>query len=95
MEPDVAERPSDPCGLETSFVNSSLLDQSQVQEMKKREVKLQKVLESYEATFREQAQEIQGYRTKTKLLEEKSCFEDRARELEIELENLKTNVKEM
>ena len=94
MQPDIPQRPSDAGGLETSIVNTSLLDQSQLQEMKKREVKVQKVLESYETTFREQAQELQNYKTKIKLLEEKTCFEDRARELEIQLENLKTDVKE-
>ena len=76
------------------MVNSSLLDQSQLQEMKKREVKVQKVLESYETTFREQAQDIENYKTKMKLLEEKSCFEDKARELEIQLENIKTEFNE-
>jgi hypothetical protein len=62
--------------------------------MKKREVKVQKVLESYETTFQEQAQDLESYKTKIKLLEEKTCFEDAARELEIQLENLRTDVKE-
>ena len=74
MEPDMAQRPSDQGGLETSIVNTSLLDQSQLQEMKKREVKVQKVLESYETTFREQAQDLENYKTKIKLLEEKNAF---------------------
>lgn len=94
MEPDIAQRPSDPGGLETSIVSCSLLDQSQLQEMKKREAKVQKVLESYESTFREQAQDIENFKTKMKLLEEKSRYEEKARDLEIELENFRTEVKE-
>ena len=94
MLPENVQRPSDASGLETSIVNTSLLDQSQFQEMKKREAKVQKVLESYEMTFRNQAEDLESYKTKIKSLEEKTHFEDRARELQIQLENLKAEVKE-
>lgn len=94
MEPDVIQRPSDAGGLETSVVSTSFLDQSQLQEIKKRELKVQKVLESYETTFREQVQQLEGYKMKVKVLEEKNCFEGRARELEIQLEGMKTDLEE-
>ena len=62
--------------------------------MKKREVKLQKVLESYETTFQQQAQELETYKTKIKALEEKEAFEELAQDLEIELEKLRNETEE-
>ena len=73
-----------------------MLDQSytQVHDMKKREAKLQKVLDSYETTFRQQAQDLEGYKARIRILAEKSHFEETARDLEIELEHLKNETEE-
>lgn len=95
LEEEINQKKSETCS-EPSLLNMSMLDQSytQVNDMKKREVKLQKVLESYETTFRQQAQDLESYKTKIKLLEEKTHFEGVARDLEIKLGKLKNEAEE-
>lgn len=95
LEEEIRQRKSETFN-EPSVLSNSVLDQSytQVHDMKKREVKLQKVLESYEATFQQQAQELETYKTKIKALEEKEAFEELAQDLEIELEKLRNETEE-
>ena len=73
FEEEISQRKSEGAS-DFSQLNSSVLDQSHVQDMKKREGKLQKVLESYETTFHQQAEDLENYKAKIKILEEKAMY---------------------